>query len=132
MATHCYCNQLRSSARKLSALYDAALAPAGVTVAQFALLRNIERRQPASLTDLGRRLELDRSTLGRNVRVVERMGLVRFCPGDDQRKTLVALTPDGEAALQQAIPLWQACQTRVAESLGPDRIGLLSELIDGL
>lgn len=126
--TRCICYSLRTAARKVSAAYDEALAPTGVNIAQFALLRNVERRQPACLTDLGRRLDLDRSTLGRNVRVVERMGLVTVAAGDDQRKSMVSLTGRGAAVLQQATPLWEDCQTKIAGRLGPERLDLLNDL----
>ena len=66
----CYCAALRKATRRLTAAYDAALAPVGVNLAQFSLLRTVSRHGPLSLTDLARRMELDRSTVGRNVKVV--------------------------------------------------------------
>ena len=50
MATQCYCIILRKAARRLTARYDAALAPLGLNLAQFSLLRNVERTGPVSLT----------------------------------------------------------------------------------
>ncbi|WP_159715866.1 MarR family winged helix-turn-helix transcriptional regulator, partial [Geminicoccus flavidas] len=82
----CYCIALRAASRRLTTLYDAALQPVGINVAQFSLLRNVKRAQPVSLTELGRRMELDRSTVGRNVRLLQRMGLVRMASGSDQRE----------------------------------------------
>lgn len=114
--------------RKLSALYDEALQPIGINIAQFSLLRNVRRRQPVNLTELGRHMELDRSTLGRNVRVLERMGLVEFGRGDDQREALVLLTEQGTASLEAAVPLWQACQDEVAGRLGAEKLAVLTEL----
>lgn len=115
--------------RKISALYDAALAPEGINVAQFSVLRTIERRQPISLTDLARRLDLDRSTMGRNVRVIEKMGLVTTAKGDDQREAAVSLTDEGATLLARAIPLWQACQNDIESRLGPDRLAMIGELL---
>lgn len=114
--------------RRLSALYDDALEPMGINIAQFSLLRNVERRQPVSLTELGRHLELDRSTLGRNVRVLERMGLVRFGQGDDHREALVLMSEHGAETLRAAVPLWQSCQDDVAARLGSEKLALLTEL----
>ena len=99
MASICYCASLRAAARKTTALYDAALAPVGINVAQFALLRRIERAQPVSLTEIGRLADLDRSTVGRNVKVLERLGLVRLAAAEDQREAAVTLTPAGAEAL---------------------------------
>ncbi len=61
--SHCHCILLRKASRKVSSYYDEALAPLGVNIAQFSLLRNINRTAPVSLTDLAARVELDRSTL---------------------------------------------------------------------
>ena len=97
----CYCASLRAAARKATALYDARLAPAGLNIAQFALLRKIERAQSVSLTELGRLAALDRSTVGRNVKVLERIGLVRISAADDHREAAVTLTSAGAETLAQ-------------------------------
>jgi DNA-binding MarR family transcriptional regulator len=92
------------------------------------MLRTIARHQPVSLTELGRHLELDRSTMGRNVRVIEKLGLVELGRGDDQREATVALSEHGSEVLRTAQPLWTRCQEEVSRQLGPDRLGLLTEL----
>jgi DNA-binding MarR family transcriptional regulator len=118
MRTICYCAAVRTAARKTTALYDAALKPVGVNLAQFSLMRRIERAGRVSLTELGRMAELDRSTVGRNVRVLERLGLVLLTRAKDQREAAVRLTPAGAAALQRAAPLWEEAQRRVEAALG--------------
>ena len=118
MRTICYCAAVRTAARKTTALYDAALKPVGVNLAQFSLMRRIERAGRVSLTELGRMAELDRSTVGRNVRVLERLGLVLVTRAKDQREAAVRLTPAGAAALQRAAPLWEEAQRRVEAALG--------------
>ena len=114
--------------RKVAALYDAALEQTGVTIAQFALLRHIERRQPVSLSELGRALALDRSTMGRNIRVIEKLGLVVTERGDDQRESVVSLTEHGTAVLGEAEPLWRDCQDEVAKRIGAERLRVLGEI----
>jgi DNA-binding MarR family transcriptional regulator len=118
MKTACYCAAVRTAARKTTALYDSILEPAGVTLAQFSLLRRIQRAGTVSLTRLGRLAELDRSTVGRNVRALEELGLVRLGLAKDQREAAVELTAAGEEALQRAAPLWEEAQRRVEASLG--------------
>ena len=118
MNSPCYCSTLRAAARKATALYDAALAPAGVNVAQFGLLRRIERRGSVSLTELGRLAELDRSTVGRNARVLERLGLVRLAATRDQREAAVSLTEKGAETLRLARPMWEDAQLRIEAALG--------------
>jgi len=118
MKTPCYCAAVRSAAPKTTALYDAALRPAGVTLAQYSLLRKIERAGTVSLTELGRLAELDRSTVGRNVKVLEQLRLVRLTSARDQREAAVRLTAAGEKALREAAPLWENAQSRVEALLG--------------
>lgn len=119
MNTPCYCAALRAAARKTTALYDEALAPAGIGVAQFSLMQRIRGAGASvSLTELARLSELDRSTVGRNVKVLVRMGLLAETAVADQRETAVALTEAGRGALRRAWPLWQATQARVEAALG--------------
>ena len=114
--------------RKVAARYDAALEPTGINVAQFAMLRTIERRQPVSLTDLGRALDLDRSTMGRNIRVVEKLGLVTTGRGEDQRESVVRLTDHGAAVLREAVPLWEDCQKDIEARIGAERLRALADI----
>jgi DNA-binding MarR family transcriptional regulator len=118
MTTTCYCAAVRTAARKTTALYDSTLEPAGVTLAQYSLLRKIERAGSVSLTKLGRIAELDRSTVGRNVKALEKLRLVRLGPAEDQREAAVRLTSTGAETLRQAFPLWEKAQRRVETALG--------------
>lgn len=129
MATECYCAVLRAAARRLTAQYDAALEPVGINLAQFSLLRNIERAAPVSLTELGRRVELDRSTVGRNVRVLQRLGLVRIAPGPDHREASVELSELGHDLLGRAAPLWREAQHRIEARLDATQAAELRGLL---
>lgn len=125
----CHCIVLRKASRRVSSYYDEALAPLGVNIAQFSLLRNIDRMAPVSLTDLGARVELDRSTVGRNAKVLERMGLVEIRPGKDQREATLTVSDAGRAILKEGVPLWDAVQEDIEMRLGPDGIDQLRELL---
>ncbi len=118
MDTPCYCAALRGAARKATAIYDDALAPTGVNVAQFSLMRKIERTGAISLTELARVAELDRSTVGRNVKVLQRLRFVRVDAADDRREAAVRLTQEGADTLRQATPLWRDAQRRIEATLG--------------
>lgn len=119
MDTVCYCSALRAAARRVTAIYDEALSASGVNTAQFSLLRRIAAEEAMTLTELGRRAELDRSTVGRNVRVLEVSGLVATGRGTDRREAMVSLTEMGRRVLQEGAPLWDAAQARVEVALGP-------------
>lgn len=132
MSSPCFCTVLRAATRRIAARYDAALAPVGVNIAQFSLLRTVARVEPATLTELGRRAELDRSTVGRNVRVLERQGLLALRRGEDQREAVVTLAAEGRRALAEGAPLWEAVQTELEAQLGAGPSGELRSLLEAL
>ncbi|MBS0237790.1 MAG: MarR family transcriptional regulator [Proteobacteria bacterium] len=118
MATKCYCIALRKAERRVTSVYDEALKPTGVNIAQFSLMRTIEREAPVSLSKIGRLAELDRSTVGRNVKVLERMGLVKTLHGEDLREAAVVLTARGRRVLVDGAKLWDEAQTAFERALG--------------
>lgn len=126
MAHPCYCIALRKVSRRLTAVYDEAFAPLGITVSQFSQLRNIKGRQPVSLTELAETMELDRSTVGRNTKLLQRMGLVAMAAStEDQRETVLTLTNEAGELLKRAAPIWNDVQARIEAKLEPadfDRI----------
>jgi DNA-binding MarR family transcriptional regulator len=133
MTPICYCVAVRTAARKTTALYDSILEPAGVTLAQFSLLRKIERAGTVSLTKLGQLAELDRSTIGRNVKALEKLQLVRTAAAEeDQREAAVQLTPAGKRALKIGAPLWEEAQRRVETALGDAGVAQLQTLAHSL
>jgi DNA-binding MarR family transcriptional regulator len=130
MKSPCFCTSLRQASRALSAQYDAALEPLGINIAQYYLLRTVADHQSLSLSDLGRVLELDRSTIGRNVRVLERMELLRFGRSEeDQREAVVILTKTGAALLRKALPMWEQCQQAFVSRLGPKKAEALQDVL---
>ncbi len=131
MKSVCYCANLRAAARKVTSYYDDALAPFGINIAQYSLLRKIEQLGSVSLTELGRLAELDRSTIGRNVRVLEKDGLVESARGADQREALVRLTKHGAGLLKRTAPAWNKCQRSLEERLG-GQMRVLDSLLEAL
>lgn len=126
------CTALRQASRKITARYDEALAPAGVNIAQFSLLRKLRRHGAMSLTALAELVELDRSTLGRNLRVLEKMGLVELKAGTDQRQAVAALTKAGHRTLLTGDPLWDRAQAEMADRIGAAGVTQLTALIGAL
>ncbi|MBP1850643.1 MarR family winged helix-turn-helix transcriptional regulator [Rhizobium halophytocola] len=125
----CHCISLRKASRRLTAVYDGAMAPFGITITQFSELRNIQRLQPVSLSELAEKLELDRSTIGRNVKVLQRLELVETTDGEDRRQNALRLTPKAADLLKEAAPAWDAVQAKVEEAM-PQSV--LLELCDRL
>jgi DNA-binding MarR family transcriptional regulator len=116
----CVCANARRAALALTARYDAALAPHGLKVTQFSLLHAVARRDAPNLSVLAAATGLDRSTLGRNLRVLERLGVVALSPGDDQRDRVVGLTAPGRARLREATRTWRRVQDELGAALGAD------------
>lgn len=114
----CICISVRKASRRLTGAYDEVLAPLGISLAQFSLLRNIDRHGPVSLTALGDILELDRSTLGRNVRVLGRLGLAELAGSADKREASVTLSAAGRQKLAAALPVWRDVQQTINGKLG--------------
>ena len=129
IATHCACNKLRRSARIVSSLYDEALAPSGLSVAQFSLLRMLERTGPSSLSDFAAASCYDRTTLNRTLGALEQKGLIRSEPGRDRRSRIVSITDEAKQAIRRAQPAWEKAQARMEAALGPDHAKLF-EILD--
>jgi DNA-binding MarR family transcriptional regulator len=116
----CVCANARRAALALTARYDQALAAHGLKVTQLSLLHAVARREAPNLSELAAATGLDRSTLGRNLRVLERMGVVALGPGDDLRDRRVGLTDAGRARLREATRTWRRVQDDLRAALGED------------
>ncbi|MEO1686730.1 MAG: MarR family winged helix-turn-helix transcriptional regulator [Pseudomonadota bacterium] len=126
----CIASALRDAARRASEAYDAALAGSGLKVTQYRALALIALAEaPPSISDLARAMGLDRSTLGRNLRILERCGLLDFEGGEDERARHAALTPAGRAALDAARPLWAEAQASLRAALTPAEADRLLSLL---
>ncbi len=106
------------AARKLTRSYDKALKPAGLKITQFTLLIAVEEGSVKSLTALADMLALERSSLVRNVKLLEDEGLIEAAPSGEGRSLGLKLTKAGRKKLTQALPLWREAQTHVETALG--------------
>lgn len=117
---------LRKATRRLSQLYDAALAPCGISAAQRSILVHVERAGAPTMTELAYAMVLDRSALARNIKPLERDGYLVQRPDDeDGRSRRVELTPAGRAKLAQANRLWRKAQSRFESVYGRERAAAL-------
>src|SRR6516165_873939 len=115
----CNCGALRQAARRVTRLYDEALAPVGLSTNQFSILSRLNRVGPSTIQDLARLLVMDRSTLGHLLRPLEKRGLVTLSASDkDRRSRVIVLTQAGKAAVAKARPRWAAAQRRFESTFG--------------
>jgi DNA-binding MarR family transcriptional regulator len=124
----CNCLAVRQAARRISQFYGAFLAPSGLKATQFSILARLGRRGPLSVNELAEAMVMDRTTLGRNLRPLERDGLVRVATGEDRRRRDASLTADGRRRLEAALPLWKAAQKSFEASYGHERAARLRRL----
>jgi DNA-binding MarR family transcriptional regulator len=128
----CACGRLRRATRALTQLYDDALAPSGLRLTQFSLLRTLTREGPTRISDLAGRMLLDRTALSRNLDPLVERGYVEIVRGADARTREAAMTSKGATVLRRATPRWERAQRDVAERLGREKldalIGVLGEL----
>ena len=118
----CNCSALRQAARRVTRLYDDALAPTGLGVNQYSILARLSHVGPSRIQDLARRLVMDRSTLGHLLRPLEKRGLVRLRVSEqDGRSRVAALTPAGRVVVAKGLPLWAQAQRRFASAVGAKR-----------
>ena len=129
----CTCSCARRLARRFTAIYDRCLAPCGLKVTQFSLLSRLAWNDGLSMSALADSLELDRTTLTRNLKPLLDAGLVTLLRSDvDGRQREVRLTDLGRTRQVEAKRLWRAAQNEINRTLGPSQTASLHALFDGL
>jgi DNA-binding MarR family transcriptional regulator len=127
----CTCMRLRKATRRVSQIYDRSLEQAGMTVTQYGLLGQLARYDGIGIGALAEKLIMDPTTLTRNLRPLERRGLVAMKPDkNDKRSRCLHLTASGRAAFEQAVPAWVRAQRRVEDALGGSETAALNEALD--
>jgi DNA-binding MarR family transcriptional regulator len=120
---------LRKATRAVTQLYDEMLRPTGIRGTQYSLLVALKIVGPVLVTDLAEKIVMDRTTLTRNLEVMEKQGLVSVTPGEDRRTRQLTITETGDKVLSDAYPLWQRAQTKLKANLGEERLeDLMSDL----
>jgi DNA-binding MarR family transcriptional regulator len=128
----CACFNTRKTARVLGQVYDRALEPSGLKNTQFTALAVAADYDGISITELSQAMEIERTTLTRNLKLLERDGLLKVGPGPDGRSKMVVLTPKGRRRLDAALPLWRAAQQRVLREFGAKRWESLQKELDAM
>jgi DNA-binding MarR family transcriptional regulator len=125
----CTCARLRKLTRRLTRIYDAHLAPQAIKVTQYSLLANAARGERA-LSEFAAELEMDRSTLSRNLTPLVAQGWVDVAIGTDPRSRSISVTAAGRRKLKAALPLWRKAQCEVEAILGAAGVGELHRKIE--
>jgi DNA-binding MarR family transcriptional regulator len=123
------CFSLRKAARAVTQVYDEILRPTGLRATQHSLLQVLQVAGTVSVSKLAELAVMDRTTLARNLDLLQRERLVRVQPGADARVREVTLTDAARKRLADALPYWEKAQAQVTSNLGAGRSDrLLSDL----
>ena len=128
----CTSLNLRKAARTVTQFYDDALRDSGLKSTQFSLLAAASLAGAAPISRLAEEMAMDRTTLTRNLKPLETGGLLRIVAGADRRVRNVTVTPEGQALLEKAAPMWRDAQTRMIDKLGDEPWGELLRQLQGV
>src|SRR5215470_9465434 len=120
-ASPCIASAMRAASRRLTLLYDEAMAPSGLRVTQFNILSELERRasEPPTVSELAEILTMERSALGQTLRPLERDGFIALGRDEhDGRRRPVELTAAGKSAIARARPYWTKVHKRFERLFG--------------
>lgn len=117
-STECNCLALRQAARHVSQIYDSHLAAVGLKGTQYSILAKLNRLGPLSINELAKSMVMDRTTLGRAVRPLQRDKFLTIGAGDDGRTRRLTLTAAGQTKLKAAAAQWREAQKKFELAFG--------------
>ena len=126
----CSSQKVRRLSRRISQHFDRVVAGSGMKTTQYSLLSHVVALGPLRPGDLARAMDLDASTLTRNLQPLVAAGWVAIGPGDDERSRAVSATPAGRAKHAEAQRTWKRAQLAFNERLGADMVARLHAVID--
>ena len=118
MARECVANQLRMLNRVVTGMYENEFRPLKLTASQMVILALTEKRDQIRAAELCKWLQIDASTLSRNIALMKKRGWVRVLPGEDVRSHALTITTGGRKLLREILPSWRKAQREAAEILG--------------
>ena len=129
IASTCLCQRSRTAARVVTRLYDRHFTGSGIEPTQFTLLVAIRLAEPVSVVQLANLLGLDRTTLTRNLHLLQQSALVRTDRAADARKRLLSLTEKGRQSLLNSLPRWKRAQEAAVACLGNAKFARFSDAL---
>lgn len=124
----CHCFNLRRAGNKVLAMYNEKIETCGLSGNQFTVLNYIDGYGPINISDLSKLLYLDRTTLVRNLKPLEKAGYVQYEKGIG-RERLLSLTETGKQKQIESQKLWSEAQAELEEKLGVEHMAMFHEVI---
>ena len=127
----CNCLALRQATRHVTQFYDQFISPLGLRATQYSILARLARRGAMTINALAAELVMDRTTLGRNIRPLQRDGLIAVVPGKiDRRSKELRLTRAGVERFATAQKGWTKAQAEFERTFGTKRAKALRGLLE--
>jgi len=115
----CLCQASRRAARMMTRAFDRKLRPFGIRATQFSALVNLRLRGALTIGELAESLGVERTTLTRNLELIQAKGWVKVQTGDkDARARVVSITPKGRVTLNGAVGAWREAQSAALAAVG--------------
>ncbi len=128
IVSDCLAVRVRLIGRTVTAVYDGALEGHGLTIAQLNLLAALGKAGPCPPSMLGEVLQLERSTVSRNLNLLLRHGWIEAVSSDAKGIREVALTREGRAKIESVMPQWRRAQRQAAKLLGSQGVTAVHEI----
>lgn len=126
---NCVCFNLRWVTRKVTQFYDAEMRRHGIRPTQGTILASLNARKTWNMAELSDWLGMERTTLVRNLRPLQRDGLVQISGGGRGNRVELAITTKGRKQIEKLAPAWKSAQTAAVKTLGKKRwSSMLSDL----
>jgi DNA-binding MarR family transcriptional regulator len=129
MDIKCNCLSLRQATRRVTQLYDHAMADLDLRATQFQLLAMCKMHGPVTLNVLAELMVMDRATIGHNLRPLKARGLIRIAVGQDRRSREVSVTKSGQALLTRGLAIWRKVQHAFEKEFGEDQAAALRKTL---
>ena len=128
-ANACLATRVRQLSRIVTRVYDDAMRPLGITASQYTLLAQLAARDAITAVEIGHELDIEKSTLSRNLKRLLALGHINMDPPAGRRGRGLHLTPKGQVILKDAFPIWQDAQKRAFTVMGAESRNTLDNLL---
>lgn len=125
----CLATRVRQLSRIITRVYDDAMRPLGITASQYTLLAQLAARDAITAVEIGHELDIEKSTLSRNLKRLLALGHINMDPPAGRRGRGLHLTPKGQTILKDAFPVWQDAQKRTIGIMGAESRNILDNLL---
>ncbi|SDE70844.1 MarR family winged helix-turn-helix transcriptional regulator [Kordiimonas lacus] len=132
VAGQCACQKLRKATRIITRRYDEALKPIGIKGNQFTMLSVISLVDAVTLTELADKMGMERTTLIRNLKPLERDGLISISSEGFRRARSAEITDKGLNVLEEALPIWHQAQDSLRIELGANTWKIVHDGLEAL